>query len=1104
MMTVTRNLSWVALFALGLGKVPSAAWGYQAQAAGALPQLPAAAAGMFVKPDDLDWEQVLAEPQVAQPVFLNFDERGRMWVVQYLQYPEPAGVKLQSRDNVWRAVYDRVPAPPPNHVKGADKITIHEDTDGDGVFDLHKTFVENLNICTAVARGRGGVWVLNPPYLLFYPDADGPDGNGDDVPDGDPEVRLAGFGLEDTHSVCNSLRFGPDGWLYGAQGSTVTGNVIRPGIDKKPVQSLGQLIWRYHPGKRIYEIFAEGGGNAFGCEIDSLGRIYSGHNGGDTRGFHYVQGGYYQKGFAKHGALSNPYTFGYFAQMPHPTVPRFTHDFVIYEGGAFPTGHEGRLFGVAPLLNHVVESEITPLGSTFRTQDLGLAISTSDPWFRPVDIELGPDGGLYVCDWYDGQVNHYKNHEGQIDKSNGRIYRLRAKGAKNTPKRNLGRLTSDELVDLLEDSNRWTRHAALRLLGDREDSAILPRLRERFLLGPTERSLDAMWAIHLCGGFDESFARQALAHANPYARLWAVRLLCDEKSVSPEIAKTLVRLAETEPNVEARAQLACSARRLPATEGLAITRALLARDEDVDDPYLPLLLWWSIEARVENDPLLVLALFEDPKLWTAPLVERHMLARLSRRFAQAGSRRDLSLCAELFEKAPSAESRKPLMAGFEEGLQGRALVQPPDSLIAALAKSGGLSLGLRLRQGAPMAIEEALAKIQGKEASLEERVRLIAVIGEIRPKGLASALLATLESEPAEASRGAILAALAGYDDDEIGATVTRLFDSLSDESRDAAVTLLASRQGWTRVFLAAVEAGQVAPAGVSLAAARRLVLRPDREIEAQVTKFWGPLEGATTAEMRAQVERLATMIESAPGNPYSGKAEFAKTCAKCHTLFAEGGKIGPDLTGYKRDDLRVMLLHVVNPSAEIREGFENRVAILADGRMASGFLTDQDRQVLSLRGADGQTQTIPRDEIEELQVSPRSIMPDDLLRGMSDERIRDLFAYLRSTQPLVRANSKELLLSRGGGRVSERFGQPILVAADFGRELFDECLAALEEPISCSRPQVAARLGMFRVQGFFPHSLGPGGEAGAIVEQGLDQEGHHQRIVGLQAFGRL
>lgn len=195
------------------------------------PLSPEEAAKSFRVANDLVFEQVLAEPIVAQPVFLTFDERGRMWVVQYRQYPHPAGLKMVSRDNFWRAVYDKVPPPPPNHFKGADKITIHEDTDGDGAFDRHKTFLDGLNIVTSVAFGRGGVFVLNPPYLLFYPDR-----NRDDVPDGDPQVLLSGFGLEDTHSVANSLRWGPDGWLYGCQGSTVTGNILVYGTDGKVLE----------------------------------------------------------------------------------------------------------------------------------------------------------------------------------------------------------------------------------------------------------------------------------------------------------------------------------------------------------------------------------------------------------------------------------------------------------------------------------------------------------------------------------------------------------------------------------------------------------------------------------------------------------------------------------------------------------------------------------------------------------------------------------------------------------------------------------------------------------------------------------------------------
>ena len=174
----------------------------------------------FKTVDGLTIDLIAAEPVIRQPVDLHFDDRGRLWVVQYLQYPFPAGVNITSYDQYLRARYSGVPAPPPGHVRGADKITVLEDTNGDGSFDAHKDVVTGLNITTSVLTGHGGIWVMNPPYLLFYPDK-----TADGLPDGEPQVKLSGFGLEDTHSLANSLTWGPDGWLYGVHGSTSTGNV---------------------------------------------------------------------------------------------------------------------------------------------------------------------------------------------------------------------------------------------------------------------------------------------------------------------------------------------------------------------------------------------------------------------------------------------------------------------------------------------------------------------------------------------------------------------------------------------------------------------------------------------------------------------------------------------------------------------------------------------------------------------------------------------------------------------------------------------------------------------------------------------------------------
>jgi putative heme-binding domain-containing protein len=982
-----------------------------------VPRSPNDALAALKVPDDLKIEQVLAEPIVRQPLQLSFDERGRMWVVQYIQYPDPAGLTVVSRDKFWRVVYDKVPPPPPNHFKGLDKITIHEDSDGDGAFDKHNTFVEGLNIATSVARGRGGVWVLNPPYLLFYPDRDN-----DDLPDGDPEVHLEGFGMEDTHSNTNSLCWGPDGWLYASQGSTVSGNIVRPGLDKQPVHSMGQLIWRYHPETRTYEIFAEGGGNAFGVEIDSKGRVYSGHNGGDTRGFHYVQGGYFQKGFGKHGPLSNPYTFGYFPAMKHHQVERFTHTFVIYEGGTLPQPYRGRLCGVAPIPSYVVMSEVECDGSSFKTKDLGKPVTSSDTWFRPVDIKVGPDGALYVADFYEGRIAHLNHHDGQIDKATGRVYRLSAADSRPIAPFDLEKLSTRELVDLLRHENKWFRHTALRLLGDRKDPSVVPLLAQMIHDNTGQLALDSLWALNLCGGFNEAIAAQTIEHADPHVRLWTVRLLADSaarsasegdrKQLSSELVAKLAELTRRESSVEARSQLASSARRLPAENGLPIVRELLKHGEDTGDIHVPLLAWWAIESNAESNRDAVLELFEDSTLWQQPMVEQHIQERLMRRWAAAGSQADLASCAKLLRLAPGPEHVKRLLTGFETALAGRTLPSLPDELAEALAQFGGKSVILGLRQGRPDAVEEALKTVADEKADKAQQLQYIQIFGQVREASCVPVLLKIVAQSGDDALRGAALVALQKYDDPAIAAAVLASFARFTDDVRSAAYTLLASRAAWTLALLEAIDAGQIDHRSVPVEVAQKLALHgepaglPRRDergqrIAALVAKLWGEIKSATPAELQQEIARLADLVRADSGSPWAGKKLFTNQCGKCHRLFDQGGQIGPDLTTYKRDDLENMLLHIVNPSVEIREGFETFLIATTDGRALAGFLVDQDPRLVVLRGSDGQNITLSRDEIEEMKAVPTSIMPEGQLKDYSAQQLRDLFAYLRSSQPL-------------------------------------------------------------------------------------------------------
>ena len=959
---------------------------------------PAESQARFRVPDDLEIEQLLSEPDVRQPVFMNFDERGRLWVVEYLQYPFPAGLKMLSHDSVWRAVYDKVPPPPPHHFVGADKIAIYEDPDGSGRFTKHKDFLQGLNIVTAVERGRGGVWVLNPPYLLFYPDQ-----NNDDIPDADPQVVLSGFGLEDTHSVVNSLRWGPDGWLYGCQGSTVSARVIRPGLDKEPVaQTMGQQIWRYHPETKRFEVFAEGGGNAFGCEIDEKGRIFSGHNGGDTRGFHYMQGAYLQKGFEKHGPLSNPYAFGFFPPMPHPRVDRFTHNFIIYDGGAFPTQYNGKLFGIEPLQGRVVESQIEPDGSSFKTWDLGYPVTTTDQWFRPVDIKVGPDGAIYLADWYDAQVNHYRNHQGQIDKSNGRVYRVKAKGAPSLKPFDLSKLTGLQLVDLLSNSNKWFRQQALRLIGDRKDNSLAPLLNERVRTNTGQLALECLWALNLSGGLNESAAVRYLDHSDPFVRLWTARLMADVGEVPPAVAAKLASMAATEPSVEVRAQLACSAKRLPAAQALPLVGNLLKHDEDTTESRLPLLLWWAIEAHCQSNRQAVLEMLSDPAVWRLSLVKTHILQRLMQRYALAGTREDLATCAKLLERSPGAEQTGALMTGFELAFKGRSLAELPDELAEAISKTGGESVVLGVRRGESGAVAEAIRTVADTQAPTEKRLRYVEILGEVKQPTAEPVLLELLaKTEDPALLRGA-LAALQQFDQPEIANAVLKRFGSLDELCRAAALSLLASRPAWSLQLLEAVAAGQISPSAVSPDAAQKIKTYSDNRISQLLRKYCSPERVPTTAEMQQQIQKDASIVRSGGGDPYEGRKLFSMSCALCHKLFGQGAQIGPDLTPYKRDDLDTMLLNIVNPNAEIREGYETYMVTTKDGRTLSGFLSDKDNRVIVLRGVDGVNQIVPQEQIKEMKSTGVSLMPQGLLSALNEQQLRDLFAYLQSAQPLV------------------------------------------------------------------------------------------------------
>lgn len=971
---------------------------------------------------DLQLDLLLQDPLIANPLYLQFDERGRMWLVEYRQYPWPAGLKLVSRDNVWRNVYDPPFAPPPPHAadsafRGRDRISIHEDTDGDGKFDKHQVFLDGLNLATAALPGRGGAYVMNPPYLLFYPDS-----NQDGQPETEmPRILLSGFGIEDTHSIANSLRWGPDGWIYGTHGSTVSASIVRHGEDSKPVvgevptHTMGQFVWRYHPEKELYEVFAEGGGNAFGIEFDSVGRVYSGHNGGDTRGFYYVQGGFYLKNFGKHGSHSNPFTFGHYPAMKAPPVERFTHTFEIYEGEALPERYRGKLFGAAPHTHYIVASELFADGSGRQSRDLGKVVAAADQpkddWFSPVDIQTGPDGNLYIADWYAVQVNHYKGHEGQTNPEMGRVYRLRSPGGASETRIDMTRASNQELVEKwLVHPNRWQRETALRLLGEREAKDVSPQLL-KFLVRDNERdALNGLWGLYQTGEFNGETAQFALKHPQLMVRAWAVRLLGDEAAfgsslvADPAIAKLLRELAKSDPSVEVRLQIACTARRVPSRLGLELIGSLLTHEADADDVFLPQATWWGVEALAEDRSAVVdWARVTDH--WTSRVASKaNLFPNLVRRYAMIGTQADLEACAKLMAAAPTAEQREQLVGGFLQAYQGRTLPQLPNGLLEELSRvKGPFATLLGLRRGSAEALQKVLSEIANASVAESERLEYIQTLGEVRGGGTeaVSRLLAILSDKSSDAIAAATLDALQNYAEPEIGTELLVRYEALSEGIRPTVLSVLASREAWAGQLLDAISAGKVRAEELPAELVQRMRLLPSEQIVARLAELF-PKASDDEAELDARAEQIAAILQQGRGNPVAGQDLFhgAANCGKCHRMFGRGGDIGPDLTSYNRSLIKLMLTAVTKPSAEIREGYETLTVATVDGRVVSGFRIEDNDEVLVLRNAEGQTLTIARDDLEEQAPGKLSLMPSGLLDKLTDAQIRDLFAFLTSTTP--------------------------------------------------------------------------------------------------------
>ncbi len=941
--------------------------------------------------DGFQVKVVAAEPLVRKPVTMSFDGRGRLWVIQYLQYPSPAGLKAVTIDQYLRTTYDRIPEPPPKGPKGADRITILEDPDATGRFRKAKDFHVGMNLASGMCLGHGGVFVAQPPYLLFYADRDR-----DDKPDGDPEVLLSGFGMEDAHAFPNSLQWGPDGWLYGAQGSTVTSNVR--GIE------FQQGIWRYHPRTKEFELFAEGGGNTWGVDFDRHGNLLAGTNWGGQALLHQVQGGYYVKGFGKHGPLHNPHTFGYFEHVPYQGFKggHVTCGGIVYTGDSFPEQYRNQYIACNLLSNALYWHRLEAKGSTFAAKHGGDLAMTADTWFRPVDLLVGPDGSVYVADWCDKRANHVDPVD-NWDRTKGRIYKIEANGTKPVKEFNLDKLASKDLLPLLKHPNDWYTREARRILAERRDNAVIPDLTKLVRDNKDQLAVEALWALYVSGGFTDALAGEFLNHANDAVRVWSVRFLGDAKKVSPALCERLIATAKKDPSAAVRSQLACSSKRLPAKDGLAIVRELLQRSEDVDDPHIPMLLWWAIEDKAISDRDLVLSLLDQPAAWQSPIIARWVVERLGRRYMAGGTDADLRTCTQLFDGAPGPAEVDALVRGMEKALEGRHFKKVPATLeqhLTALTAKQPKSLTLlrfALRLGSEPAYHATLRRVNDTKSPVTERIGLIEILGQMGKEDSIAPLLKLLPASEDAKVRLAALSALQPFPDAKVAAMVLELYPTMPTDMKARAQTLLCNRAPSALAFLKSVDAGRIRKEEVPLDQLQRIALFKNKELTALLEKHWGKIGAQSNGEKRSRMASIRNILRNGKGNADNGKTLFTKHCATCHTLHGAGNKIGPDLTTADRKNLDFLLTSIVDPSAFIRPEFVAYSVETKDGRVLTGLVVESSPKSVTLLNAKNEKIVLSQDAIEEMNPSSVSLMPEGILNPLDDQEIRDLLGYLQS-----------------------------------------------------------------------------------------------------------
>lgn len=584
------------------------------------------------------------EPDVKQPIAFCLDDRGRLWVVEGYDYPrkKPEG-------------------------QGTDRVVVFEDTNGDHKFDKRTVFIENLNYATGIEYGFGGIYVGSAPHLLFIPVQEGDEPK----PAGKPQILLEGWAYQDTHETLNSFTWGPDGWLYGCHGVFTHSHVKKPSDPESERQFINAGIWRYHPTKHKFELFAEGTSNPWGLDFNEYGHAFieacviphfwhviqggryqrqaGAHNPASIAEMKRIAPDYFKQDFSK-GALrpQHPYIFDdikthgdhvhYVGATPHSGNGRSDNaggghahsGLMCYLGGSWPAEYHGKV-----LMNNIHGQRINVdnparTGSGYVGKHSPDFANFNDRWSQIMNLKYDQDGSVYMIDWYDKQQCHVNQPEAH-DRNNGRIFKVVYNDQKQS-KVDLAKATDSELVKYQTHANEWYARTAKRILQERSAKGTLTKNVSAELLKiladnkETNIKLRALWTLHAIGKLDSNTAEALLSKGDDFTKGWVIQLLSENEQVSEKVLKLFKEMAVKDSSPMVRLYLASALQRIPSAQRADILEGLLAHAEDAKDHNLPLMYWYATEPVVAEQPALAVTLLSKSKI---PQVREYIARRMA-------------------------------------------------------------------------------------------------------------------------------------------------------------------------------------------------------------------------------------------------------------------------------------------------------------------------------------------------------------------------------------------------------------------------------------------------------------------------------------------